>query len=83
VEADPTPRPASIINFNEDPIITFNEATGWITKRPDTSSPTVDLCWIPQVRRGYKYAVHRGSKIVIGAHWGAITIIDLLPVLKS
>jgi hypothetical protein len=82
-EEDPTSRPTSIINFNEVPIITFNEDTGWITKRTDMSSPTVDLCWIPQVRRGYAYAVHRGSKVVIGARWGAITIIDLLPVLKS
>jgi hypothetical protein len=74
-EGDPAFRPASLIEFDED--------TGWITKRTDMSSPTVDLCWIPQIRRGEQYAVHSDSKVVIGARWGAITIIDLRPVLKS
>jgi hypothetical protein len=82
-EEDPTPRPASTINYNEHPILTFNKDTGWITKRSDTSLPTVNLCWIPQLRRGDHYAVYRGSKVVIGSSWGAITIINLSPVLKS
>jgi hypothetical protein len=72
---DPPFRTASRIEFHND--------TGWITQRTDTSSLSIDLCWIPPLRRGYKYAVDRGSKVVIGALFGAITIIDLQPVLKS
>jgi hypothetical protein len=72
---DPLSRTASLIEFNQ--------YTGWITQRTDMSLQIVDLCWIPPVRRGDEYAVHHGSKVVIGARWGAITIIDLRPVLKS
>jgi hypothetical protein len=58
-------------------------STGWITQRKSTSLQTVDLCWIPAIRRGDAYAVHRGSTVVFGAYSGAITIIDLRPVLRS
>jgi hypothetical protein len=63
--------------------IEFRADTGWITQRTYMSLQTVDLCWIPPDPRGLEYAVHRGSKVVIGAHSGAIAIIDLRPVLKS
>jgi hypothetical protein len=74
-EEDPTPRPGLLIKFSK--------YTGWITKSTDMFLPSVDLCWIPQARRGDEYAVHGSSKIIIGAEQGAITIIDLSPVLKT
>jgi hypothetical protein len=56
--------------------------TGWVMGSCSGEEKPVRLCWLPTERRGYIHAVW-GSTVVIGAHTGVITILDLSAMLTT
>jgi hypothetical protein len=56
--------------------LSFERTTGWVMGSCSNEEKLIRLCWLPTERRGYYYAVW-GSALVVGAHTGTITILDL------
>jgi WD40 repeat protein len=59
----------------------WDQANGWISWGPSDGTLLLPLCWIPVERRGDAFACH-GTKVVLGARGGIITILDFSDVIS-
>jgi hypothetical protein len=58
----------------------WDKETGWIFWRRSNGTRPVRLCWLPLELRGDSFAWH-DTTTAIGAHQGAVTIMDFSDII--
>jgi WD40 repeat protein len=72
-ELNPISSPLTVLVWDED--------SGWLSIKPGLRQSLQPLCWLPPLRRGYKFSAF-GSRVAFGSEDGSLTILDLGDALE-